>query len=124
MSTLSGKVLRRPLDPVYKCARKIDMQYTYQILGVRLVPDLNPNYSHISQVQCRYIDSFTRLPLVGMFDRQYIAQQILSRQATAFVSVSGYTATVQVETWADGRLFLRTHSDNTRLDNLLSLPRV
>lgn len=99
------------------------MNPNYQIVAVRLATDVNPNYQHISMVRCRYVDLLTRQTLIGDFDRQYIANQIEDGQATAHVQIPGTTVGVMVERWPNGNKYLRTHSDNTRADNLLSLPR-
>ena len=102
---------------------RIDMQTSYRISAVNLTTSDNPKYYHIYQVFCHWQDPLTLLPVNGWMDRQYVAEQILNRQATAHVTVGSQTVPVRTQHGKDGVIWLRTRPDDTTEDNLLSLTK-
>ena len=59
----------------------------------------------------------------GEKTEQQIMNEISAKINQYYVSVSGHTAFIEIEHVAQGHPYLKTVPDNTRLDNLLALPR-
>lgn len=94
----------------------------YQIIAIHLAPSANPTHYHIDGVRCKYWDVIARGIVVGDFDREYIAGQIVAGRAKAFTHVGNITIDVHAFP-LNGQWYLRTTPDGIGKDNLLRLDR-
>lgn len=94
----------------------------YKITKIKVTTDNNPQYHHISEVFCHWVEASIQKPVNGWLLRQDVAEQIYKGQATATVTVDGITVNVITEKWTNGNIYLKTMPDYTKKDNLLNLP--